>query len=110
MGNEQSKLQSFDRKKSVFVGNLPKNAGEADLRKVFEQCGEVSAVRVVRDTVTKYCKGIAFVLFKERSAVPLALEYWGTNIRGREIRVSKVEKQEGDDEEKTPSWAKKSEA
>jgi len=88
---ESATLQVFDRKRSVFVGNLGSNVGEADLRAVFEEAGEVNAVRVVRDKETKRCKGIAFVLFKERSSVKAALQYWGAQIGGREIRVTKVE-------------------
>mmetsp|Transcript_3625 Transcript_3625/g.9530 ORF Transcript_3625/g.9530 Transcript_3625/m.9530 type:complete len:451 (+) Transcript_3625:273-1625(+) len=93
-----AKLQQFDRKRSIFVGNLPSDTGEADLRAVFEQEGEVDAVRVVRDKETKRCKGIAFVLFKERYSVKGAIKYWGTEIKGREIRVSRVTERNGNDE------------
>lgn len=92
-----AKLQSFDRKRSVFVGNLPRNCSELDLRRVFEKCGEVSAVRVVRDRELQECKGIAFVLFKERSCVKVALKLKDATIKGREIRVSKVETPDGEE-------------
>jgi len=91
---ESSRLQRFDRKRSVFVGGLPSNTGEADLRKVFKAAGDIDAVRVVRDKVTQKCKGIAFVLFVERKSVKAALGLWGAEVLGREIRVTKVEKQD----------------
>jgi len=93
---ESSTLTTFDRKRSVFVGNLPSNTGEADLRKVFKKAGEVNAVRVVRDKVTKQCKGIAFVLFEDRSSVKEALRCWGALVKDREIRVTKVQTRESD--------------
>lgn len=85
-----AKLQTFDRKRSVFVGNLPSNSSEADLRKVFAPAGQVDAVRVVRDRVAKACKGFAFVRFKERPSVKAALNLWGAEVHGRPIRVMKV--------------------
>merc|ERR1712039_414540 len=55
--------------------------------------GEVQAVRIVRDKVSKACKGFAFVLFKERRHVKAALLLWGVEVLGRPIRVMKVEQQ-----------------
>lgn len=94
-----AKLQTFDRKRSVFVGNLPPSASEADLRAVFRDVGAIDAVRIVRDRVSKACKGIAFVLFAERKSVKTALGYWGVELKGREIRVTKVEQRDGQDDE-----------
>merc|ERR1712224_1054359 len=93
---EAAKLQTFDRKRSVFVGNLPASTSEADLRRVFAPVGEVDAVRVVRDRVAKACKGFAFVRFKGRPSVKGALKMWGIELQGRPIRVMKVTQQEGE--------------
>lgn len=91
---EGAKLRIFGRKRSVFVGNLPPNVSEADLREVFEKAGEVDAVRVVRAKATHQCTGVAFVLFQERASVKAALQLWGKSIKGREIRVTMVEQRE----------------
>eukprot|EP00928_Gymnodinium_smaydae_P045596 TRINITY_DN30375_c0_g2_i1.p1 TRINITY_DN30375_c0_g2~~TRINITY_DN30375_c0_g2_i1.p1 ORF type:complete len:443 (-),score=132.35 TRINITY_DN30375_c0_g2_i1:43-1371(-) len=88
---ESAQLVKFDRKRSVFVGNLPTDASEADLRKLFAKVGTVDAVRVVRDKVAAACKGFAFVRFSERSAVKAALELWDAEVRGRTVRIMKVE-------------------
>lgn len=85
-----AKLLIFDRKRSVFVGNLPKDVSEADLRVALAPSGEVDAVRIVRDRVSKECKGFAFVRFKDRWSVKEALNQWGVEIRNRPMRVMKV--------------------
>ncbi len=79
------------RKKAVFVGNLKFDACEEDLWKLFEKCGQVTNVRIVRDSVTNLGKGFAYVEFKERACVPLALKLNESVINGRPIRVQKYE-------------------
>eukprot|EP00930_Biecheleria_cincta_P024478 TRINITY_DN1751_c0_g1_i1.p1 TRINITY_DN1751_c0_g1~~TRINITY_DN1751_c0_g1_i1.p1 ORF type:complete len:382 (-),score=91.86 TRINITY_DN1751_c0_g1_i1:25-1170(-) len=63
---EAAVMKKFDRKRSVFLGNLP-------------------------FSVTEECKGFAFVRFSERWSVKEALNMWGTEVQGRQIRVMKVE-------------------
>merc|ERR1712129_574938 len=87
---EAARLQTFDRKRSVFVGNLPASASEADLRSIFKPAGTVDAVRIVCDRHTKACKGFAFIRFKERPSVKAALNLWGVELQGRPVRVMKV--------------------
>lgn len=94
---EAAKLVTFDRKRSVFVGNLPTTTSEADLRGVFAPAGQVDAVRVIRDNVKGSCKGFAFVRFKERPSVKAALNMWGVELQQRPLRVMKVTEQEGGD-------------
>lgn len=93
---EKAQLQTFDRKRSVFLGNLPTNVTEVNIRECFAKTGEVDAIRIVRDKVSRECKGFAFVRFKERSSVKKALNLWDAEIQGRWIRVMKVEEQEKD--------------
>lgn len=93
---ESARLQTFDRKRSVFVGNLPASTSEADLRNIFKPAGTVDAVRIVCDRHTKACKGFAFVRFKERPSVKAAINLWGAELQGRPVRVMKVTQQEDD--------------
>lgn len=76
-------------KKSVFIGNLPLNVSEETLWKTFSDCGTVASVRIVRDKKTSQGKGFAYVAFKERSNVKMALMMDGTEVGGRKIRVQK---------------------
>jgi len=87
---EEAQLRNLDRKRSVFVGNLPRMLSEAELRSFFSEIGDIAAVRIPRDKETQACKGIAFVLFKERTSVKPALALYGTTLKEREIRVQRV--------------------
>ena len=78
------------RKRSVFVGNLPYNADEEEVRRVFVECGEVEAVRLVRDRETNAGKGFGFVTFAERSGVMFALQQSGQlELEGKKLRIFK---------------------
>jgi RNA recognition motif. (a.k.a. RRM, RBD, or RNP domain) len=52
--------------------------------------GAVEAVRVVRDSRTNVGRGVAYVLFRNRTAVLAALGLQGTLCCGRAIRVSRI--------------------
>lgn len=52
----------------------------------------VEAVRVVRDSKTRIGKGIAYVLFKSKVSALAALQLNGSECKGRQMRVSRVEK------------------
>ena len=87
--SEQSATKSYDTKKSVFVGNLSFDAEDEHLWDFFADCGEINRVRIVRDRKTNVGKGFAYVQFKERSCVLLALKLNDTELLGRPIRVTR---------------------
>jgi RNA recognition motif-containing protein len=47
--------------KKVYVANLPFQAGEAELKALFSQAGDVMSVKIVKDRQTGNPRGIAFV-------------------------------------------------
>ncbi|KAF5905181.1 RNA-binding protein 34 [Clarias magur] len=55
---------AHDHKRSIFVGNLPYDIKELPVRQHFEECGQVEAVRLVRDRNTGEGKGFGYVLFE----------------------------------------------
>ena len=52
--------------------------------------GAVEAARVVRDSKTGMCKGIAYVLFTRRTAALAARNLDGAQCNGRAMRVQRV--------------------
>ncbi|CAJ0603568.1 unnamed protein product [Cylicocyclus nassatus] len=83
----------YDRKLTVFVGNLPLDANEDELAELFEEnVGGVSFARCVKDQAIGMGKGFAFVVFKSPSSVPLALGLTGLQFHKRELRITKVMK------------------
>ena len=75
---------------SVFVGNLPFSVSEQQLYDVFDGCGTITGVRVVRDPLLALGKGFAFVTFADTTAVKKALAMQGAAIDGRELRLTKA--------------------
>lgn len=93
-------------KKSIFVGNLPFNVQEEEIWKLFETCGVIESVRIVRDAATNIGKGIAFVNFSERTAVNLALKLNESTFRDRSIRITRYESEKELAKNKNNSIAK----
>lgn len=83
--------QLYERKKTVFVGNLPFDVKDEELYRLF--CGPdqsettVEAIRVVRDSKTSLGKGIAYILFKSRDAANTVVRRGGLKIRDRVLRL-----------------------
>ncbi|XP_061889060.1 RNA-binding protein 34 [Entelurus aequoreus] len=80
---------SHDHKRSVFVGNLPFDVKELAMRRHFEECGGVEAVRLVRDKNSGLGKGFGYVLFENSDSVQLALKLDGSQLEGRRVRVQR---------------------
>ncbi|KAJ3683333.1 hypothetical protein LUZ60_013560 [Juncus effusus] len=79
----------YDRKRTLFVGNLPFDVKDEELYSLF--CGvsnSVEAVRVIRDSETSIGKGIAYVLFKTREAANSIMRRRDLKIRDRVLRVT----------------------
>ncbi|XP_029010310.1 RNA-binding protein 34 [Betta splendens] len=85
---------SHDHKRSIFVGNLSFEMNELTLRRHFEECGTVEAVRLVRDQNSGLGKGFGYVLFESSDSVQLALKLDGSKVDGRSIRVKRSVKKE----------------
>lgn len=76
---------------TVFVGNLPIDVTEEEVRKFFESVGQIDGVRVVRDQATGIGKGFGFVVFDSSDNVMIALEKNNEQLLGREVRVKRLE-------------------
>jgi len=76
-----------DKKRSVFLGNLPFDVQEDEIRGHFTDCGDITNVRIVRDRQTSLGKGIAYVSFESKDSVGLSLKLNGSQFQNRRIRV-----------------------
>jgi RNA recognition motif-containing protein len=63
---------------------MPANA----LRELFEQYGEVYAVRLMTDRVTRKPRGFGFIEMNRRDAKAAIRALNGTEFYGREIKVN----------------------
>lgn len=83
------KAPPMDRNKAIFIGNLNFGADEEQLHKVFEECGTIVSVRIVRDQVRGIGRGFAYVNFETTGAVELGLLKDGIQVDKRPIRVQR---------------------
>uniref|UniRef100_A0A5S6QWB8 RRM domain-containing protein n=1 Tax=Trichuris muris TaxID=70415 RepID=A0A5S6QWB8_TRIMR len=83
--------RKYEKKRSVFVGNLPFEVTEDQLYDHFVDCGEVTAVRVVRDKKYGLGKGFGYVVFRNASSTLLAMKLHGSQLGSRQIRVFRIE-------------------
>lgn len=77
----------------LYVGNLPYDASESQIRAFFEQSGsrQVSQVKIITDRETGRPRGFAFVeLTDARMADSAINELHGTQFGGRTIVVNKA--------------------
>ncbi|XP_063933439.1 uncharacterized protein LOC135145256 [Zophobas morio] len=83
-----------DTSKTIFAGGLPFSIEEEEVRKLFNDCGIIDYVRIVRDKKINIGKGFAFVKFMDKGSVDLALRRHGAMYHGRKIRVFRALKTE----------------
>ena len=75
----------------IYVGNLNYKIEEEVLKEIFEEYGEVSAVKIVTDSVTRRSKGFAFVTMSIESEGLQAIEELNEGeLMGRKIVVNQA--------------------
>ena len=80
--------------KSIYVGNLPYSANEAEIRELFEQYGPVNAVRLITDRDTGRARGFGFVEMEEPGAAAAIAALNGADMGGRSLRINEAQPRE----------------
>lgn len=78
--------------KKLYVGNIPWNCSEDDLKELFNQFGEVSFVRIITDRETGRSRGFGFVEMENADKAISDLD--NTEYMGRSLRVSEAKERE----------------
>jgi len=81
--------------KKLYIGNLPFNASEDELRETFEKCGEVISVRIITDRDTGRSRGFGFVEMDGADVEKAIKELDGRDFGGRTLRVSEARERQG---------------
>ena len=89
--------------KSIFVGNLPYSVSEEDIRKLFEQHGVVSSVKLITDRQTGRPRGFGFVEMEEGEARFAIDALNGADLAGRSLRVNEARERE-DNRQERRTW------
>ncbi|KAF9602284.1 hypothetical protein IFM89_026401 [Coptis chinensis] len=73
----------------VFIGGLPRDVTEGDLRDLCEPIGEVTEIKLIKDKDTGESKGFSFITFKKKEFAQKAIEeFQSKEFRGRTLRCS----------------------
>ena len=76
----------------LYVGNLPFNITEEQIRDFFSQAGEVSSVKIITDRETGKSRGFCFVEMENGDVAISDLN--GKDFDGRKITVSEARERE----------------
>ena len=76
---------------NIYVGNLPFDASEGDLRSLFSEYGTVDSVSVITDRDTGRSRGFGFVELGDSNAGAQAIEKLdGHEWNGRRLTVNEA--------------------
>ena len=74
---------------NLYVGNLPYDLSEDDLRATFAAYGEVASANIITDRETGRSKGFGFVEMPDNSSADAAIKGLnGSAFNGRAIKVN----------------------
>lgn len=77
--------------KKVYVGNLPFNVSNDQLKEIFSQYGEISEATVISDKYSGRSKGFGFVTFANDADADKAIsEMNGKEVEGRALKVNEA--------------------
>jgi RNA recognition motif-containing protein len=81
--------------KKLYVGNLPYNTSEDDLRDLFSPIGEISDLALITDRYTGQSKGFAFVeMPSDEAAADAITRLNGYTLGSRQIVVNEARPRE----------------
>jgi RNA recognition motif-containing protein len=76
---------------NLYVGNLPYNVTEEELRVLFSEYGKVSSVSLIMDKFSGKSKGFGFVEMLDNSEADKAIKALNeTAFKGRNIKVNQA--------------------
>jgi len=82
-----------DRK--LFVGALPQEAKDTDIKEYFETYGEIDSINLKMDQTTGRSRGFAFVVFKTVEGIEAALQQEAHVVKGKKVTCKKAEARQG---------------
>lgn len=76
---------------NIYVGNLPYNSTDEELRQTFAPYGEVTSASVIADKFTGRSRGFGFVEMPNDEEAKAAIEALnGKDVDGRQLRVNEA--------------------
>lgn len=76
---------------NIYVGNLSRQASEADLRLLFSEFGEIKSIKIINDAITGESRGFAFVEMQDERAASSAIDQLnGRELQNRTLKVNEA--------------------
>ena len=76
---------------NIYVANLNYRVQDHELQQLFEEYGEVSSAKIIKDHESGRSRGFAFVEMPDDEAGMQAInELDGAEVQGRNLKVSKA--------------------
>jgi RNA recognition motif-containing protein len=76
---------------NIYVGNLPYNLNDEDLKAAFSQFGQVSSASIIMDRMSGQSKGFGFVEMLDDSEADEAIKALNESaLNGRNIKVNQA--------------------
>ena len=89
---------------NIYVGNLPYNVTEDELREAFSVYGEVTSATLISDKFSGQSKGFGFVEMGNNSEADAAIKGLNeSSFKGRNIKVNQA-KPRGDRPQRRPRY------
>ncbi|XP_031337607.1 heterogeneous nuclear ribonucleoprotein 27C isoform X2 [Photinus pyralis] len=79
----------------VFLGGLPSNITETDLRTFFTRFGKVMEVVIMYDQEKKKSRGFGFLSFEDDDSVDRCVSEHFVNLNGKQVEIKKAEPRDG---------------
>lgn len=76
---------------NIYVGNLPREATEEDVRKEFEAFGQVASATIIKDKYSGEPRGFGFVEMPAKAEAEAAIAGLnGKQLKGRTLTVNEA--------------------
>ncbi|NOX89392.1 MAG: RNA-binding protein [Calditrichaeota bacterium] len=76
---------------NIYIGNIPRTTDEQTVRSLFEEYGEVSEVKLLKDQYSGELRGFGFITMDSQEEAEKAIEgINSTELDGRTLVVNKA--------------------
>jgi RNA recognition motif-containing protein len=77
---------------NIYVGQLPYNVSEDELREIFAEYGSIASLNLITDRFSGQSKGFGFIDMPDNSEADKAIKALNkSTLKGREIVVNQAE-------------------
>ncbi|ODV93389.1 hypothetical protein PACTADRAFT_51984 [Pachysolen tannophilus NRRL Y-2460] len=83
----KNEIQQEVDSRSIYVGNVDYSSTPEELEQFFNRAGVINRITILYNKYTGKPKGYAYIEFDATSSVEPALQFNGTEFKGRELKV-----------------------